>query len=68
MNTWHEAALAYREMGLTHKEIASKIESEFGLEDMYNKVRGYVYRQGCKKKAKPVEKKSFDPEPGARAL
>ncbi len=45
MNTWHNAALKYHAEGMSNKEIAERIESEFGLRDMYNAVRCYIYRQ-----------------------
>lgn len=51
MNAWQEAALKYSFQGLSHKEVAERIEFEFGLTDMYNKVRCYIWRE--KKKAKP---------------
>lgn len=50
MQTWQEAALAYTEQGLSRKETTQKIESEFGLSNMYNKVRCYIYRQSKQKK------------------
>ena len=50
MKTWHEVALQYDVEGLTYKEIASKIEAEFGLTDMYNTVRKYIYRKRKKMK------------------
>lgn len=49
MRPWHNAALKYYEQGLTLGGIAEKIEQEFGLVNMYDAVRGYIYRQ--KKKA-----------------
>lgn len=45
MNTWHERALEYDAQGLSNKEIVEKIESEFGLTNMYDSVRCYIYRQ-----------------------
>ena len=54
MNTWQEAALGYSKQGLTRREIADKIESEFGLSNMYNKVKCYLYRE-AKKPQTPVE-------------
>lgn len=47
METWHEAALKYSESGLRLKTIVEKIETEFGLSDMYYRVRQYLYR--CRK-------------------
>lgn len=53
METWHEAALLYSEQGLKPTDVAKRIESEFGLSDMYNAVRCYIYRQKKKQKPKP---------------
>lgn len=50
LNSWQEAALAYQTQGLSYKEIASLIESWFGLSNMYNSVRCFLYRQTKKKK------------------
>lgn len=49
MNAWHKKALMYDAQGLSKAEIARKIEKEFGLTDMYNTVRCYLYR--CRKRA-----------------
>lgn len=54
MNIWHEAALAYASQGLSRKEIAEKIEAEFGLSNMYNAVKAYLNRQ--KHKNEPVKR------------
>lgn len=54
METWHKAALEYNARGMKKKDIAKKIESEFGLSDMYHAVRCYIYRKT--KKAKPTSK------------
>ena len=53
MKTWHETALEHHAQGLTAKEITNKIESEFGLSNMYNAVKCYIYRQKKKAKTKP---------------
>lgn len=55
MKTWHDVALEYSARGLNNKEIAAKVESEFGLSGMYNAVKSYLYRQG--KKATPDSKR-----------
>ena len=57
MNTWHERALEYYAQGLSKKEVATKIESEFGLTDMYNTVRCYIYKHRRKQKVNPEETK-----------
>lgn len=51
MRLWQKAALEYAAQGLSYKDIADKIESDFGLSDMYQRVRCFVYKQ--RKKAKP---------------
>lgn len=53
MNTWYERALEYYAQGLSKKEIAEKIEAEFGLTDMYNTVRCYIYKRTRKQKQQP---------------
>ena len=65
MKTWQEAALEYFSQGLKRKDIAKKIESEFGLSDMYNSVRSYIYRQSKKTKThteKRVAVQNQEPE------
>lgn len=45
MAIWHKRALEYAaESNLSLREIAGRIESEFGLSGMYNTVRHYIYR------------------------
>lgn len=69
MNTWREAALAYKDDGLRLKDIVEKIEAEFGLENMYARVRQYLHRQRVKaKKNELPEKKSVHSEPGTEIL
>lgn len=57
MNEWQEAALKYHEQGASYKDVSDRIESEFGLSNMYNKVRCYIYRQAKqqKKEEKPAK-------------
>lgn len=55
MNKWQEAALKYHDQGMNHKEVSNRIESEFGLSNMYNKVRCYIYRQSKRKEAKKTK-------------
>ena len=58
MNTWQERALELDAKGLRYKVIVEKIEEEFGLSDMYQKVRCYIYkRTKAKDPIKPEEKK-----------
>lgn len=56
MKTWHERALELDAEGLKRTEIAEKIEAEFGLTDMYNTVRCYIYKK-TKRKEKPKAEK-----------
>lgn len=51
---WHKKALEYSAKGLSYADIADRIESEFGLSDMYQPIRCYIYRQ--KKKARSKSK------------
>lgn len=44
MRTWQKTALEYSATGLSHKDVTERIEKEFGLSDMYNAVRCYIYR------------------------
>lgn len=62
MASWHEAALRYSDEGNDYSTIAKKIEEEFGLSDMYNKVRCWLYyhrkKHGLyKQSANPVDKR-----------
>lgn len=44
METWQEVALAHAKQGLRPAEVTRKIENEFGLTNMYDKVYGYLKR------------------------
>ena len=57
MITWKERALEYAAQGLAYKDIAEKLETEFGLSNMYNKARCYIYRHFKKIKKNPEETK-----------
>lgn len=57
MQTWQEAALKYHAQGLRHRDIVAKIEAEFGLSNMYNAIRCYIYRHKKKPKPKAEEKR-----------
>lgn len=59
MEVWHNKALEYAAQGMSRVEIAKKIEEEFGLSDMYNAVRCYIYRQ--QKKGADFEQLSYLP-------
>lgn len=53
MAIWHESALKYFNQGLRPIEVAKQIEAEFGLTNMYNTVRCYLYKK--RKKAAMVK-------------
>lgn len=53
MKVWHEKALEYAAQGLSNREVTEKIESEFGLSNMYHAVRHYIRRNKDKKPEKP---------------
>lgn len=57
MKDWQEAALKYSAQGTKMKEVVERIESEFGMSNMYNRVYGFIYRQTKKKKAPAKETK-----------
>lgn len=44
MASWHKLALEYSAAGLNARQVADKIEAEFGLTNMYSTVRSYIYR------------------------
>jgi UDP-2,3-diacylglucosamine pyrophosphatase LpxH len=56
MESWHEKALAYAAQNLSLKEIARRIEDEFGLVDMYQRVRCYIYDRLKRNKKEDVVK------------
>lgn len=62
MQIWHEKALEYRSQGLRYKDVTEKIESEFGLSNMYDAVRSYLVRN------KDKEEKKSSPEDTKRVV
>lgn len=42
---WHEFALKHWGPGKTYSYVTKKVEKEFGLTDMNNAVRSFLYRQ-----------------------
>lgn len=44
MKTWQDKALEYARLGLRPFEVAKKIEDEFGLTKMYDRVYSYIRR------------------------
>jgi len=55
MDTWQKRSMYYSSLGMKTKDIVAKIESEFGLTNMYSKVTQHIFRQ--KKKAKNAKEK-----------
>lgn len=55
MKTWQERALELAKKELGYKDIAEKIESEFGFTDMYQKIRCYIYKKKVAKNKKPTK-------------
>lgn len=45
MAEWHERALELSAQNLSRTEVTQKIESEFGLTNMYNTVRCFLYKR-----------------------
>lgn len=56
MINWHELALGYSRLGLKPKDVAKKIEDEFGLTNMYHAVYSFLWREK-KKETTPIEEK-----------
>lgn len=57
MVNWHDAAIAYHNLGMRPIEVTREIEAQFGLVDMYEKVRGYIRRYKERQNRKPEETK-----------
>ena len=57
MKTWKERALELADQGLRKKEVSDIIEKEFGMTNMYDPVRNYIWRHNRTKK-EPVEDKT----------
>ena len=53
MKTWQESVQDYLSQGLSRKEVVKKVEAEYGLEDIHNRVYLYAWRHS--KKVKPQE-------------
>lgn len=45
MAIWHERAIELSAQNLSRAEVARRIESEFGLSNMYNTVKCYLYKK-----------------------
>lgn len=50
MAIWHERALELSAQNLSRREVTNRIESEFGLSNMYNAVKSFLWKR--EKKAK----------------
>lgn len=57
MRLWQKAALECSAQGLSYKDIAGRIESEFGMSNMYQSVRCFIYRQKQKNPPQKIEEK-----------
>lgn len=55
MNDWQEAASELRRQGKSYKEIANQIETRFGLEKAYRRVRDFLYRAKIREKLNQIE-------------
>ena len=55
MNNWQEAASELRRQGKSYKEIANLIETKFGLEKAYRRVRDFLYRAKIREKLNQIE-------------
>ena len=52
MTNWHQIAIELAAAGLTHKEVTTKLQTEYGFEVKYNAVKSYILRH--RKKAEKV--------------
>ena len=70
MKPWHSAALKYFAEGMSRKDIAKRIEVEFGLTNMYHAVASYIYRQLKKAalKDEPLRQLTYLPEEPKRVV
>lgn len=56
MIPWQDRALEYSKSGLKFGEVVKRIESEYGLSNMYKRIECHLYR--CRKKQLELEKKT----------
>lgn len=63
MAIWHERAIELSAQNLSRAEVARRIESEFGLSNMYDTVKGYLYRKEKKANELGVEVSTVVNEP-----
>lgn len=66
MKTWQETALEYSSRGLRPCEVVRKIEEEFGLTRMYDKVYNYIKRHANKNQTAPSTDIVRNYDPGYR--
>lgn len=60
MAEWHNRALELTAQNLSRKEVAERIEKEFGLTDMYNTVRCFLYKR--EKRAEKSKQRVEEPK------
>lgn len=60
MAEWHNRALELTAQNLSKKEVTERIEKEFGLTDMYNTVRHYIYKK--ERRAKDAKQRVDEPK------
>lgn len=63
MAIWHERALELSAQNLSRAEVTRRIESEFGLSNMYNTVKCYLYKKEKKANELGVEVTTAAAEP-----
>lgn len=60
MAEWHNRALELTAQNLSKKEVTERIEKEFGLTDMYNTIRCFLYKR--EKRAKDTKQHVEEPK------
>ena len=60
MAEWHNRALELTAQNLSKKEVTERIETEFGLTNMYNTVRHYIYKK--ERRAKNAKQRVEEPK------
>lgn len=60
MAEWHNRALELTAQNLSKKEVTERIEKEFGLTDMYDTVRHYIYKK--ERRAKDAKQRVEEPK------
>lgn len=63
MAIWHERAIELSAQNLSRAEVTRRIESEFGLSNMYNTVKSYLYQKEKKANELGIEVSTVVNEP-----